>query len=945
MRKHIIFLFALLAFQAVSFAQTAGQRDTLVNLPWGVTKSYATTTGKVITVYSDEIQRNGVGDLRNRMTGLVPGLDIVELSGGIYQAADGGFTTYNAGGTTNNFRINGFNNMKILVDGIPIPFNQLLLESNQLESVTVLTDILDKAKAGPMASFGALLIKTRRGQYNTPLKITTNVETGMNFVDNIPEWASGADYAKLNNISRIDAGLEPLYTDEAIAAFKRYKENDLLYPAVNYREKMIRNSFSSTSFGLDMTAGSNTIKYHVALNGMNYNDILKSDRQDYNKINLTANVTTKIGQYLEASAGFMGLLSFRRYATGVGWSNFRSVPEIAYPLVLGKVGADSEDADIAGMTGRTIYGVSKTFTGNYYAKMLEGGTRTYRNRSGMFHADMNLDLSFLLPGLRSKTSVLATSFLSTTIGKNNDYIAYFWDPTEGIQQISDTHKGARQASRSMAANTTSSTLSLYERLDYDWAKNGHLVNAGLTYYQSSAAQTGDSYAQRIQYLEGEASWSYRGRYNLEVAAQYDGSSRFKGKARWGFFPTVGASWIATNEEFLKDNSVLTLLKLYGQGGKVGTAELFGSPYLYQAIYSLSGSIEYGPSHNAGAQWFGNSSMSSTQTTLSRLANEALTWTEIFQVGAGVDVGLFDCVTLSADVYQWKNQKQIEDILANTPTVFGLDATIYDNHNINTTTGLNLAIAFKKNWGDFRVHTWAGAYFQDQVYTKLVTDNYLYDYQKKTGASSYAIRGYVCQGKYKSQEEIDALPSYVDKSNLMVGDLKYKDLNDDGTIDANDQMIIGRNTAKMAYAVNLDLGWKNFDLLVVGTGRMGQDVDLSFSTYFTGATGMANQSQFVVDELGKTLPRLSYYGVPNNNLTSTYWLRKGDWFKIQCVDAGYTFKLREGNRLGLSKVRVDLKGSNLFTFKKLDYVDPEETSAGLSDYPYFKVVTLGAKLVF
>lgn len=938
MKKYIIILSIL--FSAQALAQTAGQKDTLVALTEG-TKSYNMTTGKLVTIDRADLQRHGIGDLRDRFTGMLPGLDVTELGGGVFNAASGGYGSYEIA-NANKFSTNGMSSLNVLIDGVAVPFNQLLLEPNQIESVTVLSDVLDKSKEGPMASYGAILIKTRKGEYDTPFRITVDAQTGVNFIDRLPGWVNGQDYAKLNNLSRISAGMDPLYSDEAIESFASYRPYDRTYPNVNYKERMLKSAFSTSTFGVDASAGSKNIKYHIALNGMNYGDLVKADRIDYNKFNVTANVTAKIGQYIEMSAGFMGLLGFRR-KSNIGWNNFRSVPEVAFPLILGQVGGDAE-SDIATMIGQTIYGVSKTFTGNYYAELLEGGRQTYRTRSGFFNANLDIDFSWLLKGLKSKTYVMTSSFLATTIGKNNDYIAYYWDPAEGIQEISN-HKGVKATSRSMSSNTTSAMLTLYEKLYYDWAGKGNNVHAALTYYQSSTANSGNDFNQRLQYFQGDASWSYKGRYNAEVSAQYVGSSRFKKGSRWGFFPTVGLSWIATNEEFLKDNPVLTNLKLYAQIGENRAGSLFGTHYLYQSKYSFANGMGYGPALNAGLQWFGYNAHTSQYTTISRLANEDLTWERLSQQNVGVDVELFDCVTLSADWFRWKRYGIINDILAATPNLFGLTAEVYDNYGANVASGLNVAVAYNRTWGDFKFGAWASATFSDQKYHTRVSDDYIYDYQRLTGTSVHNIRGLECVGKYTSQEDIDTHPAYKDRSSLQVGDLKYKDQNGDGIIDANDRVVIGRDDPKMRYTINLDFEWRNFDLLIVGTGHCGHDIDLTYSTYFTGTTGMGNQSAFVKNELGDELPRLTYYGVENNEPSSTFWLRDAGWFKIQNVALGYTLPLRDGNKTGLKSIRFNLMGNNLLTFTKIKYIDPEHTSAGLSDYPLFKSVTFGVKLDF
>ena len=946
MKRYIVILSFLLAFQKPADAQTAGQKDTVAVHPWSMVKTYDTSTGKFLSVRGEELERHAAGDLRNRLTGMLPGVDVTELGGGIYEAAVSDYSNYHLSGSSNKFHVNGFNNMNLFVDDMPIPFNQLLLDPNQIESVTALTDVLDKAKLGPMASYGALLIRTRKGSYDTPLNVNIYAETGVNIADRVFPWASGADYAALNNKMRLAAGLSPVFSDEAIQAFNDYRENDIEYPCVNYRDKMLRNAFSMTSYGLDASAGSSNIKWHLAVNGLNYGDMLKAEEADYNKINLTGNVTTRIGKYVEAFAGFMGLLSYRRMPN-VSWYDYRSVPEVAYPLTLGEV-AQSEDldADLTNNVGKTIYGVSNDFGANYYAKLIEGGTQTVRNRSGMFHANVDIDFGWVLKGLKSKTSILTTSFVQTQIGKTNDYIAYFWDPEIGVGQISP-HKGELQTSRSISSKLTNNMLTFHERLYYDLEKDGHRFNAGVCYYQSNSSQSGDTYYQRLQFVEGDASWSYKGRYNVEVSAQYSGSHRFKkGKTRWGFFPSAGVSWIATNESFLEGNAVLTLLKIYAQAGDIGQLDLFSAPYLYSANYSSAAStnIEYGPSVFSGDQWFGTQNMQSTKTDLLRYANSSLTWTRLSQQNVGIDLAFMNCIYLSADWFRWRRYGNMVDALKNIPDVYGITSAIYRNYESSIAEGFNASIGLRKTWGDFALDAWTSASWDDQIYDKLVTDDYSYDYQRLTGTSSYSIRGFECIGRYLDYSEIESLPSYVEKSNLKVGDLKYKDQNEDGVIDENDKVVIGKSNC-LSYMVNISASWKNLDVTIIGTGHAGGDFNLAYSTYFTGAEGMANQSQFVIDHVGKTLPRVDYYGVPNNSVTSSYWLRKANWFKFQTVDIGYTIPFKEGNRMGINNIRLDVRGSNLLSLSSFKYMDPEDTSAGLTRYPFFKTITFGVKVRF
>ena len=934
-------LFIILCVAAASVPVLRAQElaDSLIAFPWEGQKTYCTTTGSALTVSTADLEKRALGDLRNRFTGLVPGFEVTESGGSFLSTSTAAYCNYNFGTGGYNVANKGFTTLKFIVDDVTIPFNQLLLDPNQIESVTILTDILDKVKYGPMASYGAVYVKTKKGGYNTPLRFDFDFEAGANMVDKVPEWVSGAEYATLNNMARTASGYTPLYSDEAVAEYRKYKANDLLYPCVDYRSLMLKNAFDSERFGFSATAGSNTIKYSVALNALHSGDI-KADgpTQDYNKLNVSANVTTKIGQWVEASAGFIGLLAYRELGQ-TNWYDWYNVPEIAFPLSLGNV----QSGDLEGAEGRTIYGVSKTWGTNYYAKMLEGGFRQVRNRSGLFTANVNVDLGFLVKGLKSKTMAAASTFLSTTIGKSNDYIAYYWDPTLGGQEISD-HKGEVSPHRSTSSTTTSQTLSMYERLYYNWEGAGHKIDAGATYYMYNAVQTGDSERQRQQYFTLDGGWSYRDRYSAEIALEYAGSSRYKGAARWGFFPSVGLAWTVSNEEWMKGARAIDNLKLHAQAGKGAAADVFGTGWLYQGNYNLTSGMTYGPTTISGAQWFGNLTRTSKYTSLTRNPNEALTWPWIKQVDFGVDLDLLECLHIGASGYYWKSGGQIGDVNSVLPSVFGLaNISVYDNYEEEDTGGWDVNVCYHRNFGDFGLKIGADLYSWKRINSKLISDEYSEEYQKKTGTSTTSIWGLQCLGKYKSEEQIQSEPSYAAKTAIQVGDLMYKDMNGDGNIDTNDRIIIGDSNPKLRYSLNLGLTWKNFDFQVVGTGRFGGNVSFT-NEYFWQGWGDGNYSAFVRDNIGGAYPNLTYTKSTNNFVASSFWLREASWFKVQNVELGYNLNFREKTK-GLRGMRFSVKGENLLTLTNLEYVDPEATGAGVSSYPLFRLVTGGVKFNF
>lgn len=936
--------FILCIFLAASVAAAAQQKDTLaMSFARDIPSELSTGAGRCVS--PESLESSVTSDLRNRLTALVPGLEVKENGGSMFSAATGGLNNYALGSGAYSFYLKGFSTMYCIVDDVPLPFNQLLLDPNQIESVTVLGDALDKAKYGPIASYGAISIRTRKGSYNSPLRINVDVESGVSMISGLPEWVDGKNYALLNNQARTEAGLTPLYTSSMLEEFEKMDPNSLTAPNVDYKSLMLRQVYPTSRISFDASAGSRNLRFNISANAVHTGDIVRTEGQDYNKLNLSASISARLGQYVEATAGFKGLLSYRNNGN-VSWYAYRQVPAVAYPLILDSY--EIEDEESYNATGsKTVYGVSKTFPNNYYAKMKEGGTYTTRNRSGFFDLSLDVDWSWLLKGLRSHTALEYSSFLSTTIGKNNDYLAYYCDPfTASINELSD-HTGSTQTSRNMSSSATAQNLAFHHSFDYLWQGAGHRVDAGLTYYMSNSAQTGDSNYQKQMYLLGNAAWSYMGRYSVEFAAQYAGSSRFKKGSRFAFFPTAGLKWNLHNEAFMADaRKVLSRFSIRAQGGEMGTSDIFGSQYLYQASYEVANGMTYGPSINGGEWWFGTNTHTSVVTDIERLANTELSWARIQQADLGLDLQLFGCLDLGAEYYWWRRKGIIVDVASVLPYLYGLNGTaIYANYEARTAQGLNLYASFHRRFGDFSLAAGCSLSFGfgDQYYTLLADDSYSYDYQRKTGTSTSSIWGYRCIGKYESQEQIDNLPSYVPKSELRIGDLIYEDMNQDGNIDANDRSIIGNAAPKMRYSINLSFAWRSLELRLTGSGRAGGDLNLSSSGYFTGGSGMGNYSAFVLDEKGGAYPRLSYDVLINNFLQSDFWLRNASWFKLQSVDLSYRFDFPRAK--SIKGLKLNLRGDNLFGFDKLGYVDAEDIDAGVSSYPFMRTVTMGVKLMF
>lgn len=899
--------------------------------------SLETTGSRGLVIRGEDLDGKTLGDIRNMLTGMIPGLDVSENSGAILNNSNYDSFHVNSDQLTLRYRGNG--SMTFILDGVVLPYDAYSLDPSQIESITLLGDLVDRAKYGPLASNGAIYIKTRTGCWNQPMSVKVNAEMGISTPGVVAEYADGVDYAILNNQARANAGYTQLYSPLAIQGYLRGDAYDLKYPNVDYRSLIMANYRPVGNASVAISGGSDRVKYSASISELYSGDIVKTDvGQDYNRINVSTNVTTKVNRYLTVNAGFNSLLSFRR-AGRVSWNDWHSVPPIAYPVILGKNESEEVGDDLAGMT---IYGTTSNWTGNYYALLAEGGFNTRRGRSGMIFSNIDFDLGEWVKGLKSNTYIAYSTFVSSTTSKNNDYLSYYWDSNaeNGMGIISPTHQGVKAAGKGISTNGSSQYLQFSEDLSWRWSKGGHGIYADGNFMMFNASVDGVAYYRRFMQGIASVKYDYKNRYVLEGVAQYVGSSRFDRDSRFKPFASVGAAWIASNENFLKNVSWINKLKIHGQFGYIGHySSAFGTEYLYESAYTRADGYKYGPVLTLDT-WLGNKQWTSQKTTVTRLANPDLSWSYNKIWNVGLDFDFCDGFTILLTAYNNVIDGQIAEVTSAVPTVYGLGSTsVYANYTQDIISGYEATLAYRHDFGDFGFNASFSAYAWNSIYGKLVTDDYLYPYQKKTGTSSSSIWGFECIGKYNTQEQIETVPSY---STVDIGDLMYKDQNCDGKIDTNDKVILGSTQPKLRFDVNLGFRYKNFEFQAVANGHVGGLYSCD-GGYFWNGWGDGNYSAFVRDNIGGEYPRLSYVKSTNNFVASDFWLRKCDWFKIQeaCLSYNVPFK-GDGAVKGL---KLMLKGQNLATITNFHYLDPEAPSAGVSNYPLFRTITAGAKINF
>ena len=959
--KKVLLVSQLLANNTISLDKSKlyMTSDDVVQLPFMALKK-RNITGSSVVIKGEQLEMYPSTDIRNALTGLVNGLMVQERHGSPGLSAEEGLGTFHF-----NEKIGvgaRGRSMMYIIDDIPTDITEMPLDPGEIETVTIIKDIVGKSMFGPAGANGVILIKTKRGKANERI-LKVNLERGVNMVDRFPEMVGGADYARLNNTARINSGLDPLYNDADIAAYGKNDPYDLYHPSVNFKDMMLKNSMSFNRANISSRGGNDKVQYFAYLGYDGEGDIYKiGATADYNRLNSRSNIDIKINDFIKVQFDFFGGLSIRRSPNYGYDSDFTSESSSSNPVLdIVEFGSVINDINTVPPIAFPVYanndpklkapwyGVTSVYGQNPIGNLEGNGYYTETGRTGAFNVALDYDMSKIIKGLKSRSYIGFNSFNLLRIGKAENYTAYRVNPTitaGGADTITLTkvHDGVDQSSQAKLHDFYYQRFAVYENLSYEKTFGKNSVQSSATYYQSKVTLNGIEEPRRQQIGILTAMYSFDDKYNIQGVLNYAGGSSFSEEERYILSPTIGASWVISEEGFMQDVQFLDYLKLRAETG-VLAYESFNSPFYYRDDWNYNSSgTQFGPA--SANQWFGSATDNSVyRTTPSRIGNPDLTWEKRREFNAGIDASMFDNkLYMEVNYYNQLRDGQVGRVYNTIPYVAGISSwTPRLNYNQTRYTGVEAALQFTDDLGDFKYSFGGNATIQDSKYERYDEPNYRYDYQFRTGQSADAIWGLTYLGKFTSDQDAMAVPQLYDDV-LHEGDLKYEDRNNDSVVDDNDQGIIGNYSPKLYYALNAKFSYKNVEFSVVGTGYAFFDIVTSNNYYWNG-WGDDNYSTFVRDNIGGAYPKLTYYKVNNNFVTSDFWLTKGGFFKIQNAELAWNIPTEKLKWSGVRGARIFARGANLFTFTKVKDIDPESSSSGVYSYPLFRTVSGGIKLTF
>lgn len=908
------------------------------------TQKKMSVTGAITSVNQTLLKQSPTANLSNALVGKMTGLTAMQSSGEPGADASALFIRGRATFT-------GSISPLVLVDGVERNFNDI--DVNEIESVSILKDASATAVYGVRGANGVILVTTKRGEVGAP-KITLNYSYGVQSPTRLMEYADSYDYLTMYEEGLLNDGIPSQYTPETIAKY-RDRSNPTykyLYPNVNWTDELLKTTTGQMQANLNVTGGGELFRYFISLGYYNQDGIYKySELSEYNRnakmnrYNFRSNIDVNLRKDLKLTVNLGGYVLDKDHpgsSSGTIFHAIRTRRSDEYPML-----------NPNGTIGEAVGASSSP-----YAILTESGYSTGKRTSINATVGATWDLSNLLTkglSVTGRISYDANNYRNIQRIKNG-YQSYDFTIAETESDLSKGEytqiaNGTENLGFSKGAGGNFYTL-LEALINYERTFGKHSIAGLLMYNQSSNSKDANdainSLPFRKQGVVGRITYNYAERYYAEFNAGYNGSENFMKGKQMGFFPAVSFSYVLSEEEFLKNISFIDLLKLRVSYGLVGNDDN-GSRFIYQSKWQ-EGLPGYAFGHTGNGIWLGGAGVLAT-------GNENATWEKAKKFNIGIDLGLLkNKVHLVVDLFH----EQRSDILCNPgtiPSTVGVSALPTINAGIVNNKGFEVELVHRNSFKDWGYSIRGNfSYVKNEV---ISADEPKYSdapWKVRAGRQIGEWYGFIADGFFQSWDEIN--DPNIPKPHgyqLQPGDIRYKDVKEDGVIDEYDTGFLGKTSYPNKIAgLSLSVNYKGFDVSALFQGSFGGYMG------FTGSALWPFQSKCTVsqDVIGNYwssfntpeqnenvyYPRLSSMNNDNNFRTSTHWLRSTDYIRFKNLEIGYTLPKSVANLLGLKDLRIYANGLNLFTWDELKVFDPESPN-GAINYPQMKVLNFGVNVSF
>ena len=907
--------------------------DDIVVVGYGVQNKRDVTTA-ISSIKAEDFANMPTSDFRDAMAAKMPGVQVLQLGGqpdGNVSIRVRGIQSATAG-----------NDPLYVIDGVPCDARAFAnLESNDIESLEVLKDASAAAIYGSRGSCGVILITTKRGQGERPV-VSYDGQFSVSNVAKRIDMLDAYEFAQLFKEARDGAYLSNVPTgsiddpyedrpqtyhrvDPLITAY--LQDNTGTLTDTDWQDAIFRSAYS-TKHSISVSGRTKTLGYYI---GGNYlyreGTIIGSDFERYS---LRANLDGERNR-LKYGISFSPSYSKTNYVStdtqygddGIIASALMAPPifpvynedgsynwdmngllrvntwdtqtnEVLNPVALAlEIDDVREKINILGnayVAYEFIEGLEYKFTlgGDYYSYIRNYYRPSYIPLKGYKYLDALSD-----PTAENNMN----SYFHWTISNQLSYNRTFGDHSINAVAVYEAEKQSIQTSQIVGTGTAGD--------DKIRTTKGKTIDLSNT-YNNKYAYTFASWLVRAQY-------SYKGRYMVSASIRGDGSSRFAPNTRWGYFPAVSVGWRVSDENFLRNVRWIDDLKFRASMGQTGNAQIGNSEYL--ALYGTS-NTDLGNGLTA-------------QVYPSQIANNDLGWEKNTQYNIGLDISLWKgTLGLNVDYYYSKTTDMLFDVPVSS--VSGLTSS---NINIGSmqNKGVELALTSRRSFGDFSYAFAANWSLNRNKVLSLGDENADIIKESSYSGGYYITRVgqpigcyylLVQDGIFHNQEELDSYPHF---DGTTVGDFRFVDANGNGILEKDaDRVIVGNYMPDFYYGFSVNLSYKGFDLAANFQGVYGNEILNLERRYLLNMEASSNMMKEALQRYPYgNLNRANRKSSGNNGAcTSTFHLEDGSYLRLQNLSLGYTFPDRWTRKAGISKLRIYVQGTNLFTWTDYSGYNPE-----------------------
>ncbi len=936
-KKYIIVLslFAGLCLPATAQESNEEQTDKFVGQTIDVGAERLLTreeaTGSVSVISSETTDRRSAKNIGNSIIGQGNGLISLQ-SGGRY--ADVNPTFYIRGLQT----LNGKNSPLVMIDGIQRDIVSIAPE--EVESVIVLKDAAAVALYGYKGINGAINIVTKRGKYNSrSVKVT--YDHLFTSLANKPKFVDAYTYGLAVNEARINDGLTGRYSNQELNAL-RDGTMPYLYPNVNWVDETCRDNEMTYMYNNEFRGCGDKFRYYTMLDLISNKGFVKepganegySTQDKYVKGNLRMNMDINLTKTTDLQVNLLGVLqeTSRPGAQADLWDLVYTVPSAAFPI-----------RDKNG-----VWGGSDTWAGTQNPVAQSVGAAYYKNHTRSLFADMKLtqDLSGLTKGLNAFVRISYDNIANIYEDHSKEYVYSVNAPTWADGASEPTVKSeiyGKDSEMGTDAKTNEFDRLLHFDVGFNYQRTfgDHSIYSQLKWDYENNDPNGVNNTVNRQNITWWSHYGYMNRYFVDLALVESGSSRLAPGTKWAFSPTLSAAWVISKEKFMENVKWVNFLKLRASAGIINVDNLPGDEVwsYYAQQYSTSGGTY--PFDSGWNSSFGRS-------YLARVATTNPSHEKAYKYNVGVDAKLFGCLDVTLDL--WKEHRTNIWVTSEGKysEVFGMDPP-YENAGIVDSKGIEVGLDYSKKLGQVEFNVGGNFSLNKNEIKEMLEEPRQYANLVQTGNPYGQLYGLEAIGFFKDEADIAASPTQ-NFSTVKPGDIKYRDVNGDNIIDANDKVAIGYSTTcpEIYYSLHLGAEWKGigFYAMFQGTGNYSAVLDTK-SMYWplinnTNISQYAYDNRWTPQNQNAKFPRLSSQSNANNYQTSTLWLADRSFLKLRNLEVYYKLPaswLKKTKIVNAAKLYV--RGIDLFCFDHIDENDPE--AYGIN--PMTKSVALGLSVTF